>query len=1664
MERINAGCPQAARDLGRTGPWRLALVLTALAVLALAGCRRDPGGQLPQVGGEKLQATRAPVEGFGLVRAWPDQRDGSLALALEFSRPLVGTQDFDALLKVEPAGSGDSGWSLSDDGKTLRYPYVEPARDYTVTVAAGLLAADGDRLERELVQVVHTGELDPVAGFASQGSVLPARDSRGLPVVSVNVPEVDVEFLRVRESELPRFFAQFQRGGRRGGWELDRDYDDNAPLRDLADPVYLNRFVLGGERNERVLNYLPIQEIAELQQPGLYFAVLRRVGTFSNQFDTAFFSVSDIGLHARAYRDTLYVHAASLHDGSPLKGVELRVLDAKGEALLKSATDGNGNALLDYRMDASQVLVARRGKDVSLLPFNQPALDLSEFAVGGRPQAAFDVFAWSGRDLYRPGESVRLSALLRDFDGRPLAGGKDGQAQPLFLRLKQPDGRIFRETRLEPGAQGYYAFEQAIPADAPTGRWQVEFRTDPAAKDAVQGMTLRIEEFLPERMKLELSTPQAQATLKPGEPLKLQAEAAYLYGAPAADNRFTAKMALAVAREPLEGFPGYAFGDPTVDLPKEPREVLDTQFDAQGRIEAALELPEEAAKAKTPVRVTIAGSVHESGGRPVNRTLQRVLWPAPALVGVHPLFDPDDGADANANARFELVRVDAAGKPQPVQGLKVTLVRELRDYHWRFDDDGGWDYDFTRRFETVETRTLDAGTTATRFDVPVEWGEYRIDVLDPGTGLTMRYPFRAGWSWGDDNRGPDARPDRVKLALDRTGYRAGDTLEVTVTPPHAGRGVLLVESDRLLYVHDIELKGGEGKVAGTFRIPVTEDWERHDVYVTALVFRGGSAASQVTPARAVGVAHVPMRRDERRVAVGLKVPAQTRPQQDLPVTVSVPQLAGRQAHVTVSAVDVGILNITRFPVPDAGAHFFAQRRLATDAWDVYGRVIEAFAGGTARLRFGGDLALEALPQARRPTARVQTVDLFSGPVVLDAQGNARLKLALPDFNGTLRVSALVYSDDRYGKRDAEVLVRAPVVAEAGMPRVMAPGDRGAVALDVQNFSGKAGEFRVRVEGEGPLSVGDGERRLRLEDGAKATLEFPLLAKPGHGVAKVRVRVDGGGYAVDRRYELPVRAAWPGVLRGRTQVLQAGVPLALDASLAEGLIPETVQAHLRITASPPIPFASALRGLFDYPYGCAEQTTSKGYAALVMDADTAARLGVPALDPAVRRARMEGAFGRLAAMQAGNGHFSMWGGGSGDAEPALTPYIAEFLLDAREAGFAVPEGVLQKALDRLAEDLLSGGPQFYGRDHREHLRFANRAYAGYVLARVNRAPLGTLRALYDQEKDRSLTGLPLVQLGLALELQGDAKRGAAAIADGFARDPDKRPAWLWDYGSRIRDDALMIALLHERGRADAKYDARAIDLARAVQVRRDGDGQGRLWLSTQEQMALARLGKALEAGGGRTLSGRWRVGGEAETVVAPAAAFARTLDHAALARGARFEPEGGPYYVSLEVAGIPRQAPAEDKRRVGIVRDWFLPDGSPWKGGELKEGQVLVVRLTLQAEQAMPDALVVDLLPAGLEAENLNLGDGAQWDGVQVDGVALSDRGEQAQLRHEEYRDDRYVAALNLGQGGTARLYYLVRAVTPGTYTVPPPQAEDMYQPSLRGTGAARPATIKVTPP
>ncbi|NCT67980.1 MAG: alpha-2-macroglobulin family protein [Rhodanobacteraceae bacterium] len=1647
---------------------RLRLVGSALlfvTLLLLAACNRTPTG-VPAVQGSKPATTEAaPVaqpQGFTLASVHAAQYQGQLALVLEFTQPLVGTQAFDTLLAVTDAkGAAVQGsWALDEDGRTLRFPYVQADANYTLRIKGELAAADGKTLGSEVAREVYTGPMQPAVGFASQGSVLPARETRGLPVVSVNVKEVDVEFLRVRDKEIPNFFAAYQKNGKRSAYELDPRWGwygrKGKPVAEIADSVYANRFALAGKDNERSLSYLPIQNITELAQPGLYFAVMRRAGSFSEEYETSFFFVSDIGLHTRAYKDALFVHAASLKSGAALNGIELAVLDAKGGTVVAGNTDADGNAQLAYALKADQVLVARSGKDVSLLPFNQPALDLSDFAVAGRKQAWFDVFAWSGRDLYRPGETIRLSALLRDFDGNPI------KPQPLFLTLKQPDGRPYAQAQVEPKDLNYFEWSREIPADAPTGRWQVEFRTDPNAKEATQGLTFRIEEFLPERLKLELTT--AQAVLKPGEPLKLAVQGDYLYGAPAAGNRFTARLTLTPDQHPVDAHKDYYFGDPTIELPKEAKDVIDAELDEHGHLAEDIELA-DAAKPTAPVAAILSGSVYETGGRTVTRTLKRTVWPADTLVGIRPLFDPKDGSDANARAGFEVIRSNAAGDLLAAPKLKLTLVRERRDYRWTFDNESGWHFDYTDRYENAEARELDVEAgKALKFDVPVEWGNYRIEILDPATGLTTRLPFFAGWSWNDDNRGKEARPDKVKLALDKPAYRAGDTLKVTVTPPQAGPGLLIVESDHLLYTKNIDAKPG-----ATFEIPVTKDWERHDVYVTSLVFRGGSAVDKITPARAVGEAFVPIDRADRKIEVSIDAPKQMKPETDLPVTVKAPALAGKKAYVTVSAVDVGILNITRFARPDAIAWFFAQRALGVDAYDLYGRVIESFDGIAAKLRYGGDMALGALPQARRPTAKVLTVDLFSGALALDANGEAKVALKVPDFNGTVRVTAQVFGENQYGGNDTETIVRAPLVAEISTPRVLAPGDKSELTLDLQNFSGGEREFAVKVTADKPLAVAQGERKVKLADNAKTTLNVPLSALDGYGVGKLRVSATSGDIRIEREFELVVRAAWPSVLRANARSLDKLEPITLGADAMDSLLADSVAARLTVSSLPPLPFASALQDLLKYPYGCVEQTTSKGFAALLLDEKTAQDLHVDGLPADQRKARVDGAIGRIASMQTPAGHFSMWGGDSYVSE-ILTPYVVEFLQDAREDGFLVPDEMLQKALKRLNDDLLSGGHPYYSYEHSDHLRFADEAYSGYVLARVNRAPLGTLRALYDNERGKSLTALPLVHLGVALKLMGDAPRAEQAIAEAFAKKVE-RPWYLGDYGSDLRDTALMIALAHRYGLAKPEYDGRVFDLARSLtnQQHQADDTQRRygccrLYLSTQEQIALARLGKTLIKDGDTVVSGTLAIGANASPIN-PDRLWSRTFAAADLAAGVRFTPQGDlPLYVSTDIAGVPKTAPPADDHYVAIQRQFYTLDGKPWESAPLEEGDSLIVGLKLEAREAMPDALLVDLLPGGLEIENFNLTDAKQWADVVVDGITLTDRAQAAEVRHEEFRDDRYVASLKLDKGQSAHVFYLVRAVSPGTFQVPPPLVEDMYMPSVRGIGKSVPATIKVVEP
>jgi uncharacterized protein YfaS (alpha-2-macroglobulin family) len=738
-------------------------------------------------------------------------------------------------------------------------------------------------------------------------------------------------------------------------------------------------------------------------------------------------------------------------------------------------------------------------------------------------------------------------------------------------------------------------------------------------------------------------------------------------------------------------------------------------------------------------------------------------------------------------------------------------------------------------------------------------------------------------------------------------------------------------------------------------------------------------------------------------------------------------------------------------------------------------------GGVAKQRFGGDAGKRDTQSMPR---KVRLVDLFSGPVKLDANGEATIPLLLPDFNGTLRLMAVANTADSYANASAEMTVAAPIVAELAMPRFIAPGDTAAIALDVTNLSGSAQEVNVKVEAGAPLKITGSNPAFKLADKERRVLRYTAEATDAFGLAPIKLTVTAGSLKLVREAALQVQPVTPMVREVRRVRLEADGTHKLDAAMAEGLWADSATVNLSLSNKPPIDVRDAVRGLLMYPYGCLEQTTSSAYPLVFIDEAGATAFGMKPLSREERAKRLDVAFGRLAGMQQPQGGFGLWNNAS-PYEAWLSAYVTGFLQDAREAGFAVPEALEKRAVASLLEQFQRAPgyqtqpPKEIRRDaqnrildHRDvevlrmaHQRFAEAVHVGYILAREQKAPLATLRTLHDEYRRNARSPLALVHLGLALKLMGDEARSKQAFDDALQSGYGVQPydvqnywdEWLGDYGSRVRDHAVAYALMHRHKIVHPKRENLMIDLAGEF------DRHPHRYFSTQERLGLFLAARAAGGDANEPWSAELQVGTAPKESLGGKLAEQRSLDPAALKRGVVLTAKGTqPLFAEVAVQGYPvKPLPARDDR-ISIERTWWTTEGRPVTERRFKTGEMMIVRLRVLAKQRVKDGLVVDRIPAGLEIENFNLSQGSQASEFKVENVEISGAMGDARIKHTEYRDDRFVLAADL-DGRKLDAYYLVRVVTPGKFVVPAPFAEDMYRPDVRGVGKAEADIVVVDP-
>jgi uncharacterized protein YfaS (alpha-2-macroglobulin family) len=337
-------------------PFRLAaLSLALLTALSLTGC--DDSGKPQAVCASRSSAAQTGAKnrmraagGAGgkskgkaltLLDASEVQLDGAAAMVLTFSVPLNPDQDFSRSVHLVDKKSGkvDGAWELAPNLKELRLRHLEPKRELIVSVDPTLSALNAATFDSHFEKTITTRDIAPSVGFASRGSLLPGKVVAGLPVMALNVDNVDVNFFRIKPESLSAFVSQWEYRNSLSNWESDE-------LLKMADLVYTGRFDLNPARNTREKLLLPLADIKPLQQPGVYVAVMNPAGRYSYSNAATLFTLSDIGVSAHRYHNRLDVFTQSLENGAAQSGIDVQLLNAKGQTLAEAKSDGQGHVTL----------------------------------------------------------------------------------------------------------------------------------------------------------------------------------------------------------------------------------------------------------------------------------------------------------------------------------------------------------------------------------------------------------------------------------------------------------------------------------------------------------------------------------------------------------------------------------------------------------------------------------------------------------------------------------------------------------------------------------------------------------------------------------------------------------------------------------------------------------------------------------------------------------------------------------------------------------------------------------------------------------------------------------------------------------------------------------------------------------------------------------------------------------------------------------------------------------------------------------------------------------------------------------------------------------------------------------------------------------------------
>ena len=1561
--------------------------------------------------------------------------------------------------------------------QSFRYA-ADPGRFIYLRLEKGLTAFGGYRLGETQERLLQVPEYPRELRVVAPGSLLAMSGPKLLNVVSRDVPAMRVQVARLLPRQLQHLVTQ-TRGDFSNpefqNWSFSEDnltekssrietlprlapgkpaytaLDLEPYLTDRTEDrrgIFLLTLEAWDAQNKRVIRAPQVNDWGETEEAPVV--------------DKRLVVVTDLGLLIKRNHDgSSDVFVQSIHTGQPVADVLVEIIGRNGLPVLERRSDVDGHVrfptLKDFRREHEPVMVlARKDGDTSFLPLDYRIheLDMSRFDVGGvgnsTDRNALSAYLFSDRGVYRPGEEIRLGAIVRTQDWSPLPAGL-----PLLLEVIDARGQTVRKERLPLSAAGFEEIRHATRAGSPTGTWtfSLSIVKDHQRTDLIGSVTVLVRDFEPDRLKMavNLSSETPQGWVSP-DGLSARVDLQNLFGAPAEDRRVTATLRLSPSLPNFPQYPGYRFADPQAAREGFTEELPQTTTDDKGNAEFELRL-DRFARATYRLQLVAQGFEAE-GGRGVAAEVTQLVSSMPFLVGVKPDGDLSY-VGRNAERSAHLIAVDprlakTEGADLRLQRIEIKYVSTLVK-----QDNGTFKY---------ESRRREVGLTESALTIPAAGHRLPLDSSTPGSFAYLvldaagQQLARLDYTGAGDAH-LAARMEKnaeLQLALSKKDYAPGEEIELQVNAPYTGAGLITIERDKVYawkwFAADT--------TASTQRITLPEGLEGN-AYVSVSFVRDPGSAEIYTSPLSYGVAPFSVDIDGRRSRLAVDAPALMKPGQ----TASFRYRADRPSKMVLFAVDEGILQVARYTTPDPLGFLFQKRRLDVGTMQILDLILPEFRAAMMQAAPGGDadglLAQHLNPFKRKTDAPVA---YWSGIVEADTTERS-LEYRVPDhFNGRLRVIAVAVSDDAIGVYEGATLVRGDFILSPNAPTFVAPGDTFEVSLGVSNQAeGSGADARIALSlavGKGLEVIEGAQQTLTVAEGRESSLRFKLRATDDLGDAKLEFGSRLGDKSAKRSISLSVRPATP----YRTQI-SAGVVkpgTQLDVPVARQLYPEFREQEAGLSSLPMGLANGFVSYLGHYPYSCTEQLVSQAIPALVLSK----RPEFGRIE-AYPKADFNGLVSELRSRQNPDGAYRYWPG-SFETHEFVSVYVQHVLVEAQERGQTVPR------------DLLDQGNEYLrflaSRDGNTLDEERSGAFALYLLTRQGHtlgAEASRLRERLESRYAKQWRGdIAAAYLAAAMKLMRQDREADAL----FARIElsGARPADRWHDDMTADAELLYLAARH----FPTRLETLPADFIETLADRITRHRYHSLSAATTLLALDAYASVAAPQVAGKLALAEVLADGKLGPLNLPEGLFPKT-DFSAAATQLRFGNQGErPAYAFMSQAGFERTPPTDVLREgFEILREYADKDGKPVT--KVRQGEEVTVRLKFRSitDASSWNVALVDLLPGGFEmvvppreartrlgqasqdttrfqdeAEEAGDSDGSSWT------CPICQSGTRAQISFADFREDRSVFYVGVTPD-LSEIVYRIKATNTGTFTVPPAYGEGMYDRGFNARSAAGGITV-----